>query len=199
MGPERMQAMHTFVGGGVAPRLMVLLLALGGDAAGAAALARAHRSGVEQKRSRMQQEPLGGDAARAPSRDQGMADASSSAEGRVCGDARPGAAARAEPAAADGEGHDAAHQAMHMRGKGQPGSAAGLGSGSLPQQGSASPRQSAPAGPALDPYARPSMAYARTALVARCAELLAAPVLPAARLAENTGTSMNESHTSCIS
>lgn len=181
-----MQAMHTFVGGGVAPRLMVLLLALAGDAAGAAALARAHRSGVEQKRSKMKQEPSGGDAARAASRDRGTADPPSSADGQVRGNAqpasaRPGAAARAEPAAAAGEGRDAARQAMHGSGDGEPGSAGG--SGSLSQQGSPSPVQSAPAGPALDPYARPSMARARAALVARCAELLAAPVHPAAGLA----------------
>ena len=197
MGPVRMQAMHTFVGGGVTARLMVLLLALAGDAAGAAELARTHRSGMEQKRRKMKQELLGSDAARAPSRDRGMADASSSAEGQVCDDARPGAAARAEPAAADGERRDAARQATHGSGGGQPGSAGG--SGSLSLRGSPSPMQSKPAGAAPDPYTRPSMAYARTALVTRCAELLAAPVLPAARLAVNTGTSMNEFHTSCIS
>ena len=188
MGPVRMQAMHTFVGGGVTARLMVLLLALAGDAAGAAALARTHRSGMEQKRRKMRQELLGSDAARAPSRDRGMADASSSAGGQVSDDARPGPAARAEPAAADGEGRDAARQATHGSGGGQPGSAGG--SGSLPQRGSPSPVPSEPA--------CPSMAYARTALVTRCAELLAAPVLPAARLAVNTGASVNECHTSCM-
>ena len=39
MGHVHMQAMHASVGGGVTPRLMALLLALAGDAAGAAALA----------------------------------------------------------------------------------------------------------------------------------------------------------------
>ena len=186
MGPVRMQAMHTFVGGGVAPRLMVLLLALAGDAEGAAALARAHRSGMEQKRRKMRHNSSGGNAARGAGRDQGTANPPNSAAGLGLDDAESasahsGAAARAEPGAADGERRDPARQAMHGRGGSELGSAGSPGS--LSQQGSPSPMQSALAGPALDPYARPSMTYACAALVARCAELLAAPVLPAARLA----------------
>ena len=138
MGPVRMQARHSFVGGGVTARLMVLLLALAGDAAGAAALARVHCSGVEEKRSKMKEEPLGGDAARAASRDLGTANPPNTAAGLGLDDAepasaRPGAAARAEPAAADGERQDAARHAMHGSGDGEPSRAGG--SGQLSQRG----------------------------------------------------------------